>query len=113
MKIMKAGGLSFKLAALGRPRSVLTALYAPAGAAAGREWSLRVEVLRAAHLPRMDITGKADPYVVLSLGDQKERTKVRPPQGRLRASSGSARPAPGRRSISAGTHILRLPIVSD
>ncbi|KAJ1489818.1 C2 domain-containing protein, partial [Baffinella frigidus] len=49
---------------------------APTQTDASAPWSLRVEVVSAAHLPKMDMTGKADPYVVVSLGEVTHRTQT-------------------------------------
>jgi len=40
-----------------------------------KKGQIRVVVHRADDLPRMDLNGKADPYVVLTYGDKKEKTK--------------------------------------
>jgi hypothetical protein len=38
---------------------------------------IRVTVRNIRHLPKMDVMGKCDPYIVLSLGSQKHQTSIK------------------------------------
>ena len=41
-----------------------------------RLWHLKIGLIRAQHLPKMDATGSADPYVTLDIHGKKQKSKI-------------------------------------